>query len=305
MVERKKISDISFEVADFVDTQLAEFTKEPPKLIYHYTNADGAIGIISSGKIWGTHIGYLNDSSEFEYARDIILEAANDYWDINPKNKISQLLSEIRTRIIDYQNVYMNAWIACFCEQGDLLSQWRGYCKDRIGYSLGFYPALLSLQFKEKNEHLYTLKKVIYNRKTQKNLIIELFKKIDSIISRKLDGYQRVEIQSELFEPLLLIILDYLIIFKNSSFEEEQEWRLFDFGPQKDIAFRSTINSIIPYTPLDIRICDEVGTKGLPLAKIYIGGAGPKIRAKTAIEYLCDKYEYGDCEVVLTDIPLA
>ena len=40
-------------------------------------------------------------------------------------------------------------FLACFCENGDLLSQWRGYGADQ-GYALGFYTAQLqALDFGE------------------------------------------------------------------------------------------------------------------------------------------------------------
>lgn len=35
--------------------------------LFHYTNAEGLIGIIESQSIWATHYAYLNDSEEIRH----------------------------------------------------------------------------------------------------------------------------------------------------------------------------------------------------------------------------------------------
>jgi hypothetical protein len=42
-----------------------------PPLLYHYTDATGLLGIVQSRAIWATHIRYLNDAQEFDYAADL------------------------------------------------------------------------------------------------------------------------------------------------------------------------------------------------------------------------------------------
>jgi hypothetical protein len=43
--------------------------REPPPIIYHYTNDAGLRGILESGKLWLTDIFNLNDPSELSHAR--------------------------------------------------------------------------------------------------------------------------------------------------------------------------------------------------------------------------------------------
>lgn len=40
-----------FEIGDSFDAENWELTKDYPNVLYHYTNADGALGILSSGEI--------------------------------------------------------------------------------------------------------------------------------------------------------------------------------------------------------------------------------------------------------------
>jgi hypothetical protein len=55
-----------FDVLDRVPSMLANRT--PEDVLYHYTSQKGFLGIVEKKKLWATHIRYLNDSQEFEYA---------------------------------------------------------------------------------------------------------------------------------------------------------------------------------------------------------------------------------------------
>lgn len=37
----------------------------PSELLYHYTSAEGVLGITSPDSLWATNIRYMNDSREF------------------------------------------------------------------------------------------------------------------------------------------------------------------------------------------------------------------------------------------------
>jgi hypothetical protein len=56
--------------------------REPPPIIYHYTNDAGLRGILESGKLWLTDIFDLNDPSElshgFSHAVSILSNKAAD-----------------------------------------------------------------------------------------------------------------------------------------------------------------------------------------------------------------------------------
>ena len=42
--------------------------EEPPDILYHYTDQDGLLGIVSTGKMRATNIEYLNDQREYRHA---------------------------------------------------------------------------------------------------------------------------------------------------------------------------------------------------------------------------------------------
>jgi hypothetical protein len=52
-----------------------DWNPAPDKVVWHYTNGDGLIGIIESGSIFATQISCLNDSTEIRYSAMRLREA--------------------------------------------------------------------------------------------------------------------------------------------------------------------------------------------------------------------------------------
>src|SRR5205823_7132069 len=46
-----------------------------PDTLYHYTSADGLVGMLDTGRIWATHAAFMNDPTELQYAAAVIGEA--------------------------------------------------------------------------------------------------------------------------------------------------------------------------------------------------------------------------------------
>src|SRR5258705_2955124 len=89
----------------------------------HYTTADGLKGIIERDVIWATNYRYVNDLTEFLYANAILREEI-----VARLPSASRLVHAVFDAILNTPDLLVGAsdlFIACFCEDGDLLSQWR------------------------------------------------------------------------------------------------------------------------------------------------------------------------------------
>lgn len=91
--------------------------------LYHYTSVNGLRGIVDSGNVWATHLGFLNDLSEGRAALEDEAYRAR--------------LAETDRR--------SPLFIASFCrhqephqQKNGLLSQWRGYAGEGGGYCVVF-----------------------------------------------------------------------------------------------------------------------------------------------------------------------
>ncbi|AVZ75573.1 hypothetical protein SLUN_28570 [Streptomyces lunaelactis] len=122
-------------------------------------------------------------------------------------------------------------YVCCFCGNGDLLSQWRGY-GGVGGYAIGFRPDMLeSLSNREDGE----------------------FDWIRYGFDLACYGDHRLLPRS--LHPGITLMQDYLkalTMVKDPSFEEEQEWRLMI--PREvigdDVEFRPGPVGVTPYIPL-------------------------------------------------------
>lgn len=199
------------------------------ELIYHYTSLPAFHDIISSKELWATSIHYLNDSSEFKHAIDICKREAKPILN----NIFFAALSQSLEQISD-----IHIFVSSFSREADLLSQWRGYCRPN-GVSIGFSIEKLS-QIAETQG--YKLLPCIYEEKGKKNKIIELLNTLKK--EAKSQG------QGLVISNFLSLFCSVGATFKNSSFIEEQEYRLISFpisSGNDRYNIRATSSMLIPY----------------------------------------------------------
>ena len=123
-----------------------------------------------------------------------------------------------------------------FCEEGDKLSQWRGYADNGRGVSIGFSEQELR-RYSERYKDIMTIEKVKYKTADEindiiiseaDNLLHEL-KGLRKWIADKLhcDGSKMEKYMIFFFIQMLNIVFMDSLQYKNISFQEENEWRLF------------------------------------------------------------------------------
>src|SRR5208283_106971 len=107
--------------------------EHPPAELFHYCGVDGFHGIVTEKMLWLSDVFTLNDASEMLYAREIVDEVLKSQnprppWlkDIKPESEFLDVASK------------WGMYVSCFCAEGDLLSQWRGYGAQGGGFALGF-----------------------------------------------------------------------------------------------------------------------------------------------------------------------
>lgn len=106
--------------------------------IFHYTDAQGLLGIIESNTLWAFDIRSMNDEQEYFYGRRLAekqLEAiASKQTDPSARERAHWLLDRLGSI---NEAIHIPTYVASFSENPDLLSQWRAYCRGG-GFSIGF-----------------------------------------------------------------------------------------------------------------------------------------------------------------------
>ena len=284
---------------ELVNRYFEKLTPVPPKTIperlVHYTTVPGAQGILNTNRLWSTDARYLNDSTELTYGIEVGREALSRAFSAAGDARIAAM-RDVAPTLLD-PTVFRSRvpYVTCFCEEPDLLSQWRGYSATASPISIAF-----DLRAKVASDSLpraSRLGQVIYNRTDQESSAQNLFNKWVSTITPQLDLWSE--------QPLLAVrvleasLLELVLLFKHSAFSEEREWRLITpFDPTAlalelgnsdraaivmshlpwstssdlpELRFRPSHLGLTPYIELDL--AEKIGPSAgrLPLTEVMIG----------------------------------
>lgn len=283
--------------------------KTPPPILYHYTDTAGLIGIIQNNKLWSTHINYLNDASELLHARTLV----DTLLQQREAEAETEILREFfrRARLsFDFSRT-LDVFVSCFCEEGDLLSQWRGYARGGEGYSIGL--AAQKLMNLGGFGFDFFLGRVVYDRATQEQVVEQILSMTLAGLRHMLGKKKAVKsVQAEINHCCRVFqqsIWFSMVVFKNETFKAENEWRairLLPKGDQKAIQFRSAGSKLIPYVELDFSklVGAFDGSKKLPIKQIFHGPTLNPGLSGEALRMLLRNKEYGEVEVLGSKIPL-
>ena len=118
-------------------------------VLYHYTSAEGFLGIFSSGTLWASDAAYLNDPSELKHAREALPKAVGEladplidrWWASPPLNPERQ-----RDTALAWQDEIEagTAYVLSFGYSDEALGMWRSYA-GRHGFCIGFDRETLML----------------------------------------------------------------------------------------------------------------------------------------------------------------
>lgn len=197
----------------------------PRPLLYHYTTLDGMLGITESAAIYASDARYMNDASEMTYASQAIASVVTT---VVSEVEDEQLKATLPSRP-DFANTFaygQRPFIACFCEQGDLLSQWRGYGGGAPAFSLGLDLSSLTM-FGGLGPNTY-LRKVIYDKAEQERTVRAI---TQDWIAAAREVISRGEEVGDVFPypaiwALQQALAEHHLSFKHPSFAEEREWRI-------------------------------------------------------------------------------
>jgi hypothetical protein len=244
------LDELSLSVA-WLELRLKCLSTPPdPPILYHYTDATGVHGILKNGCFWASAAEFSNDAAEIAYAQSLGRQVHDEIW----RNKQREgelpdlehfLMSQAREIFNRPTEIFGPLFFVSFCEDGDLLSQWRAYA--RSGYSLGFrnlshsqQPNLTSQDFQ-----LMTCK-VIYEPSQQRDRIrgiLEDLRTLAVLREAEVDLTKRERFQAFLRTLLIREIRAWFCCVKHKAFREESEWRIVAFREPSFSAITAPIHS--------------------------------------------------------------
>lgn len=240
------------------------------KILYHYCSSATAASILTRRSIWLSSLTLSNDSLEGRLVRETLVRLSNrDGLDASYRERLEESLA--------FAERMFEGLGFCLSEEGDLLSQWRGYADDARGVAIGFsqkYLSKLADSLRGRDRPGFSLYQVEYDKDKQDTALEpayrELRRLIDAGAFRRqgqwslLDDRTPEQIAEDdkktknLFSSLLFTLVRLFPKFyemKGEGFREEREWRLVSIlvGTATDTCmFRGTPNRIVPYREYDL-----------------------------------------------------
>jgi hypothetical protein len=124
--------------AAWTTPHLHAFCPPTPPPLFHYATGSTLIEMIRSGEMWSTQLGCLNDASEAMYPTELLHAKATAHLTASTVPEVTTLLERIVSGLAASSILTEGRFVACFSEDGDDLSQWRGYAGGEGGYAVEF-----------------------------------------------------------------------------------------------------------------------------------------------------------------------
>jgi hypothetical protein len=242
----------------------------PGRVLYHYTSVAGLVGILERRCLFASDVWFLNDASEVRYAQTRMLEQVRKWTDFGSDQPwVEELLevSEAKPGWLD------DVFVTSFCEERDLLSQWRGYAAG--GFAVGF--AADGLAALDRAPGAARLVQVDYGAESGRRRLRALFEQLAA------GGPYTQEEGERLARKVLL---PEMASVKEPSFSEEREWRLLVVEERAErILFRVNATAVVPYVEVAL-------PEPSPVSEVVIGPAVDQQMRRRGVEQLLARRGY-------------
>jgi hypothetical protein len=288
----------------------AEDDQIKPAILWHYTTTAGMKGILEGRYLMGTDASYFNDKSETQHGVRLLTEVVEEMRPGSIGSPQEMAFLEIVQRFGNPRSLELKVLATCFCEDGDLLSQWRGYGG---GYALGFDSNFGLQHTKVESEVLspgpgVTLLKVVYDDDLTKGKMREALRQFLIVIRGDAAGGMENDYLVRVASICSGLLNVYMLAAKHSGFAEENEWRVIGLVDEERahevLSLRVLGNNLIPYMEMRLRDPGRVDSP-LPLRTATIGPTIDSARAMESLSILLAKTGHAGVAVRSSRIPLA
>lgn len=265
-------------------------SREPPDFLSHYTTLRGMQGIVDEGVMRMSNVSFLNDRRELTYG---VSEAAKVIREVDLGKEWDKAIKSV---LADFRNSKIpNTYAACFCEDEDVLSQWRAYSGSEQGLEIVFKRRELQEMMRQMKALFYP---VLYGRtRTNKHIVSEL---TEGLLSKEAITEARRYSFEDNKEHAYSLLSRMLPRFKHWGFREEREWRFViqHKTVRSAVKFVAKGHYIVPYLEVLIGVAPD-----LPIETIRIGPGREQDLTRRSVELYLASKQMADIEVALSNVP--
>jgi hypothetical protein len=277
--------------------------------VWHYTNAEGLLGILQTQSIWASSPKALNDLQEISFGLDAVREAFLKYFFANdiPSERADRINRILTPEIIEKQ--IDSIFVLSASNDFDLLNQWQHY-SDADGFAVEIDTSLpLGIKSKDGKTTLGRRKQdlffsgwydVIYSSDQQNKKIQEI---LTYVTRMTIDPSYKDDVL--LYLVAGMIVLPQVARFKHDGFTDEREVRYIS-GPGEGnlINYRSSKNRVVPF----IKLCAHeqipaASSNPLNFIKGVVCGPTTHENDIQIVREMLKTYGLGDLKVTRSRIP--
>jgi hypothetical protein len=308
--------------------------RQATEIVYHYTSAQGLLGIIGNNSLWASEASSMNDIAEIDQGWLTIERLLKDKANSEARDKLLMVPDWARRRPAE-------VFLLSASARRDDANQWQNYADHGRGYALGLDPkGLLAVRSWAEEpgpeEGLPTpspplidfagavfvspWRHVVYDEDAVSSALDELIEEVPRIRQRihlaptEEDYVQQAEIEwISLWQSLEAVAH----LYKPAGFSGENEVRatVTAIAPAAHVHFRSGSNGIISYVNLTSppdRHASVVRRKrehleppmgALPIVEVMLGPGLPRVNLAT-VERLLDAHDLPDVRVSRSTLSL-
>ena len=276
-----------------------------PEVVWHYTTGQGLLNILESKALWATQVSCLNDTSEYGFGSDILFSAFKRRSEqLNKDVYFSCLFDKIQknmARKADHPYSLKAEWfVTCFSENGDDLSQWRGYGGGENGYALGFSVAELNRR--------QLLHKVFYPENTAfTDCVCEQINALHSLGISKAKPADPGPWTEAFLRQLGWVFLELGAVIKDPAFKGEREYRqvyrytLEEIG---NLRFKQKGSILSRHLCVQYPEFKQRSTRDLPLTHIRIGPSRNQKISENSLDLLLRQKGYApNVKILCSSVP--
>lgn len=276
---------------------------DEPEVVYHYTDANGLLGILKDGGIRCTHIRYLNDTQEYRQAAVEFLSMLSEFAAAPSADTGERMAAQAKLALDvlqaqlernPYSGLEVPCHVASFSRLNDNLAQWRAYSGGGPRFAIGFRTDVLRKMAedlaKERASLDFKFKRVHYSGADARGACRKSF--VDAVQAMEKEYFKTKPHcppenmhRAEIGRVATAVFRDFAPLIKNESFAQEQEIRLcHGIAGTDQTDYRTGRSTLVPYVlwkwPKDSR----------PIASITVGPTPHPAEAEMATRNLVMKH---------------
>ncbi len=205
--------------------------QRPRDMLYKYMTYEGLENILATKRLRYTDYRFFNDPSEILFGKGVIKEAllAADIPSVHKENFL-----KVISKIFDnFDNLYQ-IYVGCFSTSINRLALWRYYACNGTGFAIGFNE-----KFQKIDPHVdfslgkAVICKVVYGEEQAAavvNQFIDQYRQVLASANHNAKTESReayIDFLKQIDSRLAAHLITFLPIFKDKSFSDEDEIRMF------------------------------------------------------------------------------